>query len=112
MPPLGDLMLGASRTTVGATTSEYEHLRLKPESDRLVYTAIPSGQREASFTSTLISDSMLVFENPAHDFPQKITYRRRGADSVIAQVEGPGSNGVRRVNFAYRRTSCLAATPG
>ncbi|NUQ11929.1 MAG: PD40 domain-containing protein [Gemmatimonadaceae bacterium] len=111
MPPLGDLMLGASRTTVGAATSEYEHLRLKVERDRLIYTAVPSGQREASFTSTALSDSLLVFENPAHDFPQRIIYRRRGADSMVARIEGPGPGGPRAVQFPYRRTGCLTATP-
>jgi hypothetical protein len=112
MPALGDMMLGASRTTSGSATSEYEQLRLKAEGDRLVYTAVPSGQREASFPSIVVSDTMLVFENTAHDFPQRITYRRRGADSVVAQVEGPGQNGAtRRIQFPMRRASCLAATP-
>jgi hypothetical protein len=111
MPALGDMMLGASRTTVGTRTSEFEQLRLAPQGDRIVYTSLPSGQREASFTSSIVSDSLLVFENPQHDFPQKIVYRRRGADSIVAQIEGPGANGVRRVTFPYRRASCLTARP-
>ena len=84
MPPLGDLMLGASRTTVGAATSEFEHLKLKVEGDQLVYLAAPSGQAKTAFTSTTIADTLIVFENPAHDFPQRIIYRKRGADSLIA----------------------------
>jgi hypothetical protein len=111
MPPLGDLMLGASRTTVGTATSEFEQLRLKAEGDRLVYTSIPSGQREASFPSITLSDTLLVFENTAHDFPQRIIYRRRGTDSIVARIEGPGPNGTRGVQFPMRRASCLTATP-
>jgi dipeptidyl aminopeptidase/acylaminoacyl peptidase len=111
MPPLGDLMLGASRTTVGVATSEFEQLRLKAEGDRLVYTSNPSGQREASFPSTAISDTLLVFENPAHDFPTRIIYRRRGADSIIARIEGPSPYGTRGVQFPFRRANCLTATP-
>lgn len=111
MPPLGDLMPGSSRTTVGASTSEFEHLRIRVEGERLVYTAIPSGQRETSFPSIAISDTLIVFENTAHDFPQRISYRRRGADSIIATIEGPGPNGVRRIPFAYRRATCLTASP-
>ena len=112
MPPLGDMMLGASRTTSNTATSEFEQLRLTVDGDRLVYTALPSGQKEASFPSITVSDTMLVFENRAHDFPQRITYRKRGADSIVAQVEGPGQSGVtRRIQFPMRRASCLTAVP-
>jgi hypothetical protein len=106
MPPAGDLMLGASRTVAGGATREFEQLRLQAQGDRLVYTALPSGQREASFESTQISDSSLTVENPAHDFPRRIAYRRRGADSLVARVEGPGPNGPRGFDIAMRRVSC------
>lgn len=111
MPPLGDLMLGASRTTVGTATSEFEQLRLKLDAGRIVYTAVPSGQRETSFPSITVSDTLIVFENTAHDFPQRIIYRRRGTDSLIARIEGPGPNGPRGVNFPMRRSSCLTVAP-
>lgn len=111
MPPLGDLMLGASRTTVGSTTAEFEQLKLKVEGERLLYVATPSGQTETSFASATISDTLIVFENPAHDFPQKIIYRRRGADSIVARIEGPGPNGPRGSNFPMRRSNCLTVSP-
>jgi Tol biopolymer transport system component len=111
MPALGDMMLGASRTTVGAATSEYEQLRLSVDGNRLVYTSVPSRQKEASFPSIEVSDTTLVFENTAHDFPQRIIYRRRGADSIIARIEGPGTNGTRGVNFPMRRSNCLTVAP-
>ena len=111
MPPLGDLMLGASRTTVGAATSEFEQLKLKVEGEKLVYIAAPSRQAETSFPSTIISDTLIVFENTAHDFPQRIIYRRRGADSIIARIEGPGPNGPRGSNFPMRRSNCLTVAP-
>jgi hypothetical protein len=111
MPALGDMMLGASRTTVGAMTSEYEQLRLSVNGNRLVYTSIPSRQKEASFPSIEVTDTTLIFENTAHDFPQRIIYRRRGADSIIARIEGPGPNGTRGVNFPMRRSNCLTLAP-
>jgi hypothetical protein len=107
MPPSGGMMLGASRTTVGGMTREYEQLRLHAAGDTLVYTALPSGQREAAFRSTSVSATTLVFENPAHDFPAKITYRRVGEDTVVARVEGPGpSNTTRGFDIRMRRASC------
>jgi len=107
MPPSGGMMLGASRTTAGAATREFEQLRLTAAGDTLVYTALPSGQREAAFRSTSVSATALVFENPAHDFPRKITYRRVGADSIVARVEGPGPNNTTRgLDIRMRRASC------
>lgn len=111
MPALGDVMLGASRTTAGGATREFEHIRLRAEGERIVYTALPSGQREASFPSILVTDTMLVFENTAHDFPQRISYRKLGADSIVAQIEGPGTSGPRRIEFPMKRASCTTATP-
>lgn len=112
MPPTGDLMLGGSRTVVsGGVTREFEHLRLRARADTLVYTAIPSGQRETDFRSTSVTPDAITFENPAHDFPKKIIYRRAGRDSIVARIEGPGpSNTTRGIDFSYRRVDCTATS--
>ncbi|MGH7538923.1 MAG: DUF6265 family protein [Gemmatimonadales bacterium] len=106
MPPDGDLMLGASRTTVGGVVREFEQVRLTWQGGRMAYTAHPSGQPEASFTAVEVTDSGFTVANPAHDFPQRILYRRRGADSLVARIEGPGPGGVRGFDFPMRRVSC------
>lgn len=108
MPPAGGLMLGASRTIVGGAVREYEQLVIKVENGKLVFTATPSGQQTASFTATSVTDTGFVVENPQHDFPQRIIYRRRGTDSLLAQIEGPAGSGTgtRGVAFPMSRTSC------
>ncbi len=106
MPPDGGVMLGASRTTVSGAVREFEQVRLRAEGGRLIYTALPSSQAEASFTSTELSDSGFTVENLEHDFPQRIIYRRRGADSLVARIEGPGPGGTRGIDFPMRRVSC------
>lgn len=114
MPPLGGQMLGASRTVVGNAVREFEVLRLTARGDTLVYTAIPSGQRETDFLSVSATSTELVFENLAHDFPQRVIYRRIGTDSVVARVEGPGPNNTTRgFDLPMRRASCTTppATP-
>lgn len=110
MPPAGGLMLGASRTIVGGAVREYEQVLIKTDGGKLVYTATPSGQQTASFTSVNVTDTSFTVENLQHDFPQRITYRRRGADSLIARIEGPGrgGTGTRGVDFPMRRTTCTA----
>jgi hypothetical protein len=112
MPPAGDLMLGASRTVAGNAVREFEQLRIRAEGGKLVLTALPSRQAEASFSSVRTSDTLLVFENLAHDFPQRILYRRRGADSIVARIEGPGPNNTTRgIDFPMGRISCTSREP-
>lgn len=111
MPPAGGLMLGASRTIVGGAVREYEQLLIKMENGKLIFTATPSGQQTASFTSTSVTDTSFVVENPQHDFPQRIIYRRRGTDSLIARIEGPGGSdtATRGIDFPMQRTGCAAS---
>lgn len=111
MPPAGGMMLGASRTTMGDRVREFELLRLTAVGDTLVYTASPSGQATTAFRSPLpMSNDELVVENLAHDFPQRIRYRRVGTDSLLARVEGPGQGGaVRGFDLPMRRIRCEAS---
>ena len=100
------MMLGAGRTTVDGRVREYEQFRLELAGDTLVYTASPSGQAEAAFRSTEVTENGFAVANPAHDFPQRIGYRRQGADSVVAWIEGPGKDGVKRIEYPMRRMDC------
>lgn len=108
MPPAGGMMLGASRTTMGDRVREFEQLQLVARGDTLIYTATPSGQAQASFRSAApVAAGELVVENLAHDFPQRIRYRRISADSMVARVEGPGQGGAMRgFDLPMRRVKC------
>jgi hypothetical protein len=58
----------------------YEVLSIKQNSDATwIYTAHPSGQASASFIAVETSEHSVVFANPAHDYPQEISYRRDGS---------------------------------
>jgi hypothetical protein len=104
--PRGGLMLGAGRTVDGDSLVECEQVRIFERGGRLVYGARPSGQEPAEFVSILVSDSAVTFENLGHDFPQRVMYRRVGADSLVGRVEGTRAGRVRGVDFPYRRVSC------
>ncbi len=109
MAPASGLMLGASRTIVGGAVREFEAVRLSVRDGRVVYTANPSGQALAEFTAAAVGDSGFTVENPAHDFPQRIIYKRRGADSLIARIEGNTPDGPRGVDYPMRRVRCEAS---
>jgi hypothetical protein len=106
MAPGGRMMLGMSRTVRGDSVIEYEHLRILERGGRAVFHAEPSGQAPADFEARTVSDSVVTFENPAHDFPQRVIYRRRGRDSLIARIEGTRNGRVRGVDFPYSRAAC------
>lgn len=106
MGPAGGLMLGASRTVAGGALREFEQLSLRQDGEVVVYHAMPSGQAPSSFRATVVSDTLLVVENPTHDFPTKISYRRVTADSVAALVQGPGPNGMQGFAVGYGRVRC------
>jgi hypothetical protein len=99
-------MLGMGRTVRNDTLVEFEQLRLTQRGTSAVYHAEPSGQAPAEFVATAVSDSLVTFSNPQHDFPQRIIYRRRGADSLVARVEGTRGGAVRGVDFPYARVAC------
>jgi hypothetical protein len=106
MAPSAGTMLGMGRTVRGNTLVEYELVLIKERDGRLVYEAHPSGQASTTFTASTALDGSIVFENPQHDFPQRVGYRRNGADALDAWIEGQVNGKSRRVDFSYQRARC------
>jgi hypothetical protein len=101
----GGTLIGTSRTVANDKTSDYEFLLIREGGKGLEYVAKPSRQPEAVFTSTTVAANEVVFENPAHDFPKKISYKRTG-DALIAAIEGPMNGQPRKIEFPYKRAAC------
>lgn len=107
MTPRAGFAIGMSRTVRGdSMVVEFEQLRLSQKAGHAVYHAEPSGQAPTDFEAKATSDTMVVFENAAHDFPQRVIYRKRGADSLIARIEGTMNGQARGVDFPYARARC------
>lgn len=106
MAPLGGMMRGMSRTVVRDVVREHEALRIELHDGLVTYVAQPSGQAPARFGATTVTDTAVTFANPSHDFPQRILYRRRGADSLVARIEGERGGAMRGVDFPMRRVPC------
>lgn len=109
MPLRGGSLVGTGRATRGERTTSLELTVIRLRGDTLAYHAFPVGQRPAVFPVESLEDSAVVFANPAHDFPQRISYRRAGADSLVARVEGPGDDGMHGFDYHMRRVDCPAA---
>jgi len=92
--PAGGLILGMHRDLFPGGRSFFEFLRIEQRGDDIVYIAMPRGENATAFRMTELQDNRAVFENPEHDFPQKIVYTTDG-DTLNATVEGI-ANGERR----------------
>ncbi|WP_197526004.1 DUF6265 family protein [Gemmatimonas aurantiaca] len=109
MVPQGGVMIGMSRTVVRDTARSWEFLRIAKTGDRLAYIATPSGQAETTFPLVALSDTLVTFENPQHDFPQRISYRRIRSDSVVATISGTVNGRARASSFPMVRSRCVGA---
>jgi len=108
LAPRGGMLLGVGRTTRGDSVVEYEYMRIYARGDTLVFAATPSGQAPAEFRAVAPGADLVTFENVAHDFPQRVQYRRIAPDSIVARVEGTRNGKVRGIDYPYRRVPCAA----
>jgi len=106
MKPLGGSMIGMSRTVKDGKTRWHEFLQIRQDGDSLVYIADPSGQKKTVFHATTITANEVVFENPEHDFPQRIIYHLNDDGSLHAHIEGMQKGKERVEHFPYVRIQC------
>jgi hypothetical protein len=105
--PAAGTMLGVARTVKAGKTAEFEFLRIHVALDgRLLFTAIPSGQKEATFTELRSGESEIAFENAEHDFPQRVIYKMQGKVRLLASIEGTRQGVARSIEFPMRRVKC------
>lgn len=98
----GGTMLGMSRTIAGDKTVEFEYLRIEQRADGIYYVAHPKARYPGTdFKLTKSSAMEALFENPQHDFPKRIIYRKGGDDSLTASVDG--GEGSKTITFSFRR---------
>ncbi len=107
MSPAGNAMIGMSRTVSGGKLSGFEYLRIVQDDTGIRYISKPSQNKdETVFNLIKWSASEAVFENPAHDFPQRIIYKLTKPDTLFARIEGTINGKLSTVDFPMTRTKC------
>lgn len=110
LPPAGGTMLGVSRTVKNGQTVEFEFMQLRVNAEgKLVFIALPSGQKETTFVASAVGKDSVTFENPQHDFPQKVSYRLESTNRLIGRIEGNRGGTLRGIDFPMRRVACETA---
>lgn len=99
--------IGAGRgVLLGTNLSDggYEFLRIAENGEGGVsYYSMPAGRSPpTAFALISNADQRAVFENLAHDFPQRIIYERDG-DVMVARIEGPMDGRVELMEWRFTR---------
>ena len=102
LPPRGGVAIGLSRTVTNGAITAFEYLRIVDLDGTPAYIAQPGGNPPTTFRMVAAGEGWVRFENPAHDFPRRIEYRRDG-DGLHAEITGPGEGGDETaIAFDYR----------
>lgn len=101
--PAGATLLGISRTVKRGKTVAHEFMQIRETGPgQIAFIALPSGQSETSFPLVRLSGQEAVFENPQHDFPQRVIYRRDG-DFLTGRIEGRKGSETKGIDFPMKR---------
>ncbi|SDW90552.1 DUF6265 family protein [Flavobacterium degerlachei] len=82
---------GQSYFIKGKDTIHFEKIQLQQKGEELTYSPTVRGQNDdkpVAFQLTNVNDKELIFENPKHDYPQKISYKNVSKDSLVAEISG------------------------
>ena len=100
--PGNGLMVAANLTTRGAQRRSFEFLRIADTPEGFSYYASPAGKEPVEFKVKESGNRRVVFENAAHEFPQRILYWREG-EELVARVEGKIHDKERSEQWRFRR---------
>ena len=107
MSPAGASMMGVSRMVHQGKTVAFEFMRIAQDADgSIAFYAQPSGKPPTRFVAHRINDREVVFENPGHDFPQRVSYRLASPTQLEASIEGMRGGSPKRIDFPMTRVSC------
>ena len=103
LPIEGDVAIGVGRTVKAGKTTNIEFMRIETRNGETDFVAVLEGQEPTRFRLTASGADWARFENPQHDFPKRVEYRRTSA-GLRAEIAGPGNAGKETViAFNYRR---------
>ncbi len=101
--PAGNTMIGMGRTIIQGKTVFFEYLRIESRPEGIVYVAHPKARPGTDFKLVTLTDTEAVFENPEHEFPRRIIYRKNRNGTITARVEGKADGKDKEEEFPYHR---------
>lgn len=106
-PASGGILIGLHRDVSENENSSFEFLRITKTEEGIVYIASPNGKTPTSFKLTRLAQNTAVFENPEHDFPQRLIYSRKG-NVLTARIED--HTATRHKEWTWAQTALKSST--
>lgn len=85
--PKAGMMQGSSQTIENGKTTFFEFTLVMEDAGKIVYRPFIKGVQSVDFTLTKLTAGEAVFENLAHDFPQRVIYRKAANGKLTARIE-------------------------
>ncbi len=102
LAPEGGVLLGMGRTVRDGKAVAFEFLRIEERGGEVFYVASPQGAPPTDFRLVTAEGTRAVFENPAHDFPQRIEYRLDGKE-LVARISALDETAARASEWRWTR---------
>lgn len=100
--PVDGAMAGVNQTQRTGQPAQVERMTIRAGPQGATFTAYIDGQPPAAFVLQPGAEGEAVFENMAHDFPQRVVYRRCGVD-LCARILGVSGGQTRAMDWRFRR---------
>ncbi len=84
-----NLLFGYAITVRDGKLTAFEDMRIEGTGNEITFVASPNGTAPVRFVAVMQSEQMITFQNPAHDYPQVITYAR-DKHKLIATISAMG----------------------
>ena len=103
--PKGTSMLGLHRDVKKGRTLSFEFQRIEATADGITYWASPEGRPATPFRLKELKGKHVVFENPEHDFPQRVIYWLDNDGALHAKIEGTEKGKNSSMEWTWRRAN-------
>lgn len=106
MKPAGTSILGMGRTVKNGKTVGFEYMRIEQNADGIFFISKPSeNKEETAFKLKSSTLTEVVFENPEHDFPQRVIYKLLGT-KMTGRIEGNNNGKFLGIDFPMNKVKC------